>query len=111
MYNRSSLVKEITDLKNSAIIMLIDIRAFKEINDVYGGDFGNRVLVKFTKYLNQFFTNITQTTLYRIGGDEFSVIFTNKSVNEVMQIGKNLEEAIRNQNFRATCRFPQKQLI
>jgi len=66
MHNRSSLVKEITDLKNSAIIMLIDIRAFKEINDAYGGDFGNRVLVKFTKYLNQFFTNITQTTLYTV---------------------------------------------
>ncbi len=100
LHNRSSLMADIIDLKSSAIIMLIDIKAFKEVNDVYGNDFGNKVLVKFTKYLNQFFTHIANTILYRIGGDEFVVIFTNKSVDKVMKIGKNLEEAIKDENFK-----------
>jgi len=99
MYNRNSLVNDIKELNNNAIIMLIDIKAFKEINDVYGGDFGDRVLLQFTKHLEQFFAHIAQTTLYRIGGDEFAVLVTNKSVDEVMQIGKDLEEAISDQNF------------
>ncbi len=100
LHNRRSLMADITDLKNSAIIMLIDIRAFKEVNDIYGNDFGNRVLIEFAKHLNQFFTNIANTTLYRIGGDEFAVIFTNSSVDKVMKIGKNLGEAIRDENFQ-----------
>ncbi len=100
IYNRSSLVKDIADSKDTSIIMLIDIRAFKEINDVYGNDFGNRVLVKFTKYLNQFFIPISGTTLYRIGGDEFAVLVRNQSLDTVMQMSKNLEEAIRDENFK-----------
>ena len=100
LYNRNSLVKDITNFKHNAIIMLIDIRAFKEINDVYGNSFGDRVLVDFTEYLKHFFVNLNGITLYKTGGDEFAVLVTNKSVDEVMKIGKDLEEAIRNQNFK-----------
>jgi len=100
LYNRSSLIKKMTDLNSGVTIMLIDIRAFKEINDVYGNDFGNEVLLHFANYLKQSCINMSGSTLYRIGGDEFATLCTNRSVDEVMQIGKNLEKAIRNQNFK-----------
>lgn len=100
VYNRSSLVEDIKGFQNGAILMLIDIRAFKEINDVYGNSFGNRVLVKFTSYLKDFFTPMSNTRLYRIGGDEFAVIFTNRLVDTVMQIGVKLKESLRKETFK-----------
>jgi len=100
LYNRSSLIKKMKDLENDVAIMLIDIKSFKEINDIYGNYFGNEVLIHFTNYLKQFFTTISEATLYRIGGDEFAVLITHKPISDVMQIGKNLEEAIRNKNFK-----------
>ena len=100
LHNRNSLTQDISLLKNSAIIMIVDIRAFKEINDIYGNSFGNKVLIEFTKHLHQFFANFDEPTMYRIGGDEFAVLFRNKIVAEVMQIGKNLEETIRDENFK-----------
>ena len=100
LYDRSSLVKDTSTLQKNVIIMLFNIDAFKEINDVYGNDFGNQVLVKLTEFLSQYLSKISGVELYRVGGDEFAVIFTNKSVDEVMQVGINLEEAIRNQNFK-----------
>jgi len=99
LYNRGSLMDKISDLENDATLMLIDIKAFKEVNDVYGNDFGNRVLIDFANYLKAFFSTMSEVTLYRIGGDEFAVLMTYKSISDVMKIGKNLEEAIKNQNF------------
>ncbi len=98
--NRNALTQDISILQNSANIMLVDISAFKEINDVYGNTFGNKVLREFTKILDQFFHKVTNTTIYRIGGDEFAILATNKSVDELMQIGTNLEEFIRKQNLK-----------
>ena len=100
LYNRGSLLKDISVLQKSTIILLLNIDAFKEINDVYGNNFGNQVLVKFTEFLSQYLSKIREVKLYRVGGDEFAVLLTSKSVDEVMQIGKNLEEAIRDENFK-----------
>ena len=100
LHNRSSLMQDISLLKNNGVLMLIDICAFKEINDVYGNSFGNKVLIQFTKISHQFFQNISDTTMYRIGGDEFAVLVKNKSVDEVMHIGKNFEKVIRDENFK-----------
>ena len=100
LHNRSSLLQDISLMQNSASIMLIDMSAFKEVNDIYGNSFGNKVLIEFTKFLQHYFSNMSSTTLYRIGGDEFALIFTNKSVDELMQIGTDLEESVRNKNFK-----------
>ena len=98
--DRSSLVKDTLALRKNAIILLLNIDAFKEINDIYGNDFGNRVLIKLTRLLNVYLSEISRAKLYRVGGDEFAVIFTDKSVDKVMEIGENLEETIRSKNFK-----------
>ena len=100
IYNRSSLSNHIGKLQNNEIIMLIDISRFKEINDIYGNSYGNKVLIEFTQSLQQFFKKISSITLYRIGGDEFAVLLANKPMNEVMHIGENLEAYIREKDFQ-----------
>jgi len=98
LYNRSSLM-EILSKQHNNVIMLIDINAFKEVNDIYGNSFGNKILKQFAKFLERFFKEMDDVTIYRIGGDEFAILFTHKTLNEIMQIGKNLEEDIKEAHF------------
>ncbi len=67
-------------------LILIDIDDFKEFNDVYGHDVGDKVLQKMGRLLLSNF----RTTDYpcRVGGDEFALI--------MIKTGRNLQELIEN---------------
>ncbi len=60
---------------NSFALMFIDLDRFKEINDVFGHEVGDQVLLQVTQRLREL---IRETdTLCRLGGDEFALLFTN----------------------------------
>nr|WP_321467715.1 diguanylate cyclase [uncultured Desulfobulbus sp.] len=52
-------------------LLLADLDNFKEVNDQYGHDEGDRVLVAFADLLQQLFP---PENLFRLGGDEFAII-------------------------------------
>jgi diguanylate cyclase (GGDEF)-like protein len=57
----------------TVVIALVDFDEFKSINDEFGSEVGDRVLIDTGKYLKE---NLPKDAmLYRIGGDEFGVIF------------------------------------
>ncbi len=73
IYNRRGydfLLKN-TDLETSAL-MLIDLDKFKEINDRYGHEMGDKVLKKTADAIFSSFRS--DDYVCRIGGDEFAVI-------------------------------------
>lgn len=57
---------------NLALIML-DIDFFKSVNDEYGHDIGDEVLIEIATSLNSYFHRATDM-IFRIGGEEFMVI-------------------------------------
>jgi len=67
--SRTRLLKDIKEAKNPAIV-LIDINSFRTINELYGVDVGNEVLVRFARMLREFAKN-RDFKVYRISGDEF----------------------------------------
>ncbi len=67
--SRSRLLKDIKDAQNPSVI-LIDINSFHSINELYGVDVGNEVLVNFALLLRDFAKN-KDFKIYRISGDEF----------------------------------------
>lgn len=67
--SRNRLLKDIKDATNPAII-LIDINSFRSINELYGVDVGNEVLMRFASLLRDFAQN-RDFRVYRISGDEF----------------------------------------
>lgn len=72
MYNTVANTSDIT-------LLLVDIDAFKEINDTHGHEIGDRVLKKVADLMRVSFR--TGDLICRIGGDEFTVVLNGVSEN------------------------------
>lgn len=70
--NRSQLIKDISNVRNSSII-LIDIDRFKDIVYVYGHEIGDMCLKAFTVKMKQMLDSENYSH-YRISGDIFAVL-------------------------------------
>ncbi|MBC8452822.1 MAG: GGDEF domain-containing protein, partial [Spirochaetes bacterium] len=75
-------------------VILFDIDNFKQINDTYGHDEGDRVLVKTAAMLQNEFKD-TPHTAGRWGGDEFLVIISKKRDKEIESIVEAILQKIR----------------
>lgn len=72
-------------------LLVLDIDFFKTINDQYGHQFGDQVLINVAEALKQEVRNTD--ILVRFGGEEFVVIFSNTGCEN----GRMLAERIRSQ--------------
>ncbi len=96
-YNRSGydLLLDSIDLE-STYMMLFDVDNFKNINDTYGHEVGDKVLVKLVSVLKNIFRD--DDCVCRIGGDEFVVFMVHSSgmqrrliESKINQINSQLE--------------------
>lgn len=78
-------------LGNKFALGFIDLNGFKEINDLYGHDIGDLILVEVSK---KFFSSIRkQDIVARVGGDEFIIIFSDlQKDSELNNIIQKVEE-------------------
>lgn len=89
-YNRAGykLLMSSIDL-NSTYMMLFDIDNFKTINDTYGHEIGDKVLVKLVNVMKNNFRD--DDCICRIGGDEFVILMVHSAkVNQDM-IAKKID--------------------
>lgn len=70
-------------------LCLIDIDHFKAINDTYGHEAGDRVLVSLSASIVKLISR--KDTLFRIGGEEFLILMNNTDLNE----GSKTADALR----------------
>ncbi|MFB1083162.1 GGDEF domain-containing protein [Jeotgalibacillus sp. JSM ZJ347] len=76
LYNRHSsevYLKHLKEVEKPFGIMLMDLNNFKDINDEYGHQKGDQVLIGFANVLRKAFQQ--KGLIARIGGDEFIIIF------------------------------------
>jgi diguanylate cyclase (GGDEF)-like protein len=73
-------------------VIEVDVDGFKNINDRYGHQAGDRALVSLATELRAV---LRDAQLYRIGGDEFAVILDVSSCSEVVAITQRLLDAAR----------------
>ncbi len=85
VYNRAGYdsILDSIDLTN-AYMILIDIDDFKSVNDTYGHDVGDKVLIKTANALKNNFR--TDDYICRIGGDEFVVFMVHAAKEEQASI-------------------------
>lgn len=74
-------------------VLMIDLNGFKPINDSYGHEAGDAVLVTIAQRLNEALR--TDGTAYRLGGDEFAVLSHAQTTAELQVLGDRLAETMR----------------
>ncbi len=73
LYNRAGYDRILAEMDlNSTILLLFDTDKFKAVNDTYGHETGDRVLVSISRAIRQNFRS--EDRVCRIGGDEFVVL-------------------------------------
>lgn len=78
-------------------VVMMDIDHFKKVNDMYGHQSGNDVLVKLAELLGEAVP--PGGTIGRYGGEEFLFLLPGLSKTEVLTFAENLRLAIKNMVF------------
>ena len=81
-------------MKSDHGFLILDIDNFKSINDNYGHDVGDYVLVKVANVLKIALGNDQQC--YRIGGEEFVVIFDGSNKKRAIKLAEDIRYSIEN---------------
>ena len=72
--------------------LMIDADNFKTINDTYGHDSGDKVLIKLATMLRDSFRNDDQVC--RLGGDEFFVICPKTPLNDAVELAEKVRQQV-----------------
>jgi diguanylate cyclase (GGDEF)-like protein/PAS domain S-box-containing protein len=96
LYNRRYFNKQIgkelnrskRDKKHIAFLML-DVDHFKQYNDTYGHLQGDDALMAIAEVLKEF-TVRAEDTAFRLGGEEFGIIFFPKDIDETKTYAQNI---------------------
>jgi len=102
IYNRKKFNIDIQNkidqnITNETYLMLIDIDYFKKINDTYGHPTGDKVLEELSDIITK---NIrSNDKFYRIGGEEFAIISTQKNKEDEKIFAEKLKKIVEEHNF------------
>ncbi|MDF1878714.1 GGDEF domain-containing protein [Sulfurimonas sp. SAG-AH-194-C20] len=98
LYNRRFLEEFIDTVMSQATrknetysVMMLDVDFFKMVNDTYGHDVGDKVIVEIGKVLQE---NIREADLaIRYGGEEFVIMLHNADKKGALQVAKKVHAA------------------
>ncbi len=76
--------------KNPASVMICDIDKFKNVNDKYGHDIGDKAIIKFADTLKN--TVRQEDLLARFGGEEFVVLMPATTLQDAQLLAERLRE-------------------
>jgi len=95
--SRRALNQALLKVGNSYTVAMMDVDHFKQFNDTYGHETGDQVLQMIASRL----ADVTGGgKAYRYGGEEFAVIFANKSVDEAFPSLETLRKKIESTPFK-----------
>ena len=94
--NRNALIKELENKENYSL-MLINIDRFSQINNLYGSNFGNEVLISLSSCLNNLLDKKICSKLYRLNGDEFVILFKDLNLEQVNKEVFRIQDLISEQ--------------
>ena len=89
--NRFKLLEDIKKSKKPALALL-DISRFGDINDFYGYEIGDEVLVTVAKIFKEHIGN--KYSLYRIYSDEFAILANNDEKEHFIKFVKHIVDSI-----------------
>lgn len=101
VYNRKSFNKKINEIfdlykryNTSFCIAMYDIDNFKKINDEYGHDVGDKVLIEMSQKVRSLIRKTDN--LFRIGGEEFVILFPTSNIGKTYEVVEKIRIAVSN---------------
>lgn len=96
LYNRHYFQKVISELdpnKTKITIISLDVNGLKVINDTFGHDMGDKLIIHVAKILKENFKE--NSYIFRMGGDEFTIILIDVDRNHAQ---RKMEKIIKSFN-------------
>jgi diguanylate cyclase (GGDEF)-like protein len=90
LLGRRALNERLKSLGRTYSIAMLDVDHFKKFNDKHGHDVGDQVLRLVSSRIKQ----VGGGTAYRYGGEEFSIVFPRKSVDDCIDHLDSLRKSI-----------------
>ena len=94
---RRAFNQALSSLEAPFAIAMVDIDHFKKVNDTYGHDTGDQVLGMVASRLARIGSG---GHAYRVGGEEFSILFPGRTVQEVVPELESLRITVSESSFR-----------
>jgi diguanylate cyclase (GGDEF)-like protein len=110
--NRKKFLKDLALLKEKGVKLhfaLLNIRNFKDINELFGFEGGNEVLKKFALHLKRMIrknrkSKNCQIKLYRIRGDKFGILGCNMTDAFFIEYIQDLIKKLERIEFNIDCK-------
>ena len=100
-YNElDSAIKKYSQEKIEFCLAIIDIDNFKHINDLYGHDCGDIVINNLANIIKA--NCETEDKAFRYGGEEFAIIFTNKTLDKAKIVLENILKVFSGTKYEFT---------
>ena len=103
MYNRAYFEEELKrlDTKRQLPLSFIigDVNGLKLVNDTYGHETGDRLLIQISKILKSCFRDEDITS--RWGGDEFITILPSTNMRDALKIARRIKEICKKKSTKA----------
>ncbi|MEJ8555386.1 sensor domain-containing diguanylate cyclase [Tepidibacter sp. Z1-5] len=84
-------------LKSDLSIIMFDIDHFKKVNDLYGHQFGDDVLIKISNYIKRYIGK--NGFVGRYGGEEFLIVLPNADIEKAYKNAENIRNGIKTIEF------------
>ncbi len=101
MYNRRvfdtdiyGAIVEAKREKEKLVLLMLDIDYFKKINDKYGHQVGDEVLIQVSKIIQESMREYDK--VYRIGGEEFMIVLKKIDNQEALELAHRVKNEIKN---------------
>lgn len=99
LYNRYALQEIFDEHKHTELsLIVLDIDFFKRINDTYGHDAGDYVLVVTSKILSAM--SPSEASVFRLGGEEFGILLPKYTLETAAAFAHNAVLALRDNKIR-----------
>lgn len=92
-----ALVKRSLEPGKSLSVLLVDVDHFKQVNDDYGHQIGDLVLIEIAKLVNE--TMRARDVFARLGGEEFVILLPDTDIDKAKGIAVRVIEKICQHHF------------
>lgn len=102
VFNRRGLISKFREMKDDRrqsgqSVLILDIDHFKQVNDTYGHDVGDKVLKQFAEVVS---TNCrAEDVVGRWGGEEFVVILNETNYAKAYYVAEKIRKAVEDHSF------------